>query len=532
MSIALDLLVFATGFGHVLLAPYSKVEESFNLHATHDVLMYGVTPSSLHLYDHFVFPGAVPRTFLGSILLAWATSPVLHIASLIGKTLSKADIQTIARLVLCSMNAAGLCLLRRAVSRRFGRPTGFLYTLLTISQFHVPFWMGRTLPNMFALLPVNLASYLLVNRAPNAPKPSPTQFRTAIMLLVFTAVVFRAEVALLLGPIALLALIQGSTSFPALIKAGLVSGILSLALTVSVDSYFWDRAFLWPEFNGIYFNVFEGKSSEWGTSPPLTYVTAFLPKLTLGALPLSILGAIIDSRVRQIMLPCLAFVGLISCLGHKEWRFIVYIVPLINIGAARGARWMTSRKKGTIFGRLMFLATMAILAGNALVTTLLAKSSMDNYPGGAAMALFNAKYADHDHVHVHLSNLAAQSGASLFLQVHSPPYTTWLNPSIPSSSHWIYNKTESLGPAELTAPHHFTHLISESETDVRALTASGEWRSVDAVDAFNGWTMGPAIRTQLDKLRGRGKAGEGPVDIWDVLPRMRRENQLWVLERT
>lgn len=49
MSIALDLLVFATGFGHVLLAPYSKVEESFNLHATHDVLMYGVTPSSLHL---------------------------------------------------------------------------------------------------------------------------------------------------------------------------------------------------------------------------------------------------------------------------------------------------------------------------------------------------------------------------------------------------------------------------------------------------------------------------------------------------
>lgn len=54
------------------------------------------------------------------------------------------------------MNAAGLCLLRRAVSRRFGRPTGFLYTLLTISQFHVPFWMGRTLPNMFALLPGTL----------------------------------------------------------------------------------------------------------------------------------------------------------------------------------------------------------------------------------------------------------------------------------------------------------------------------------------------------------------------------------------
>lgn len=48
MSWALDVLVLATGYTHVLLAPYTKVEESFNLHAVHDVLMYGVFPSSLH----------------------------------------------------------------------------------------------------------------------------------------------------------------------------------------------------------------------------------------------------------------------------------------------------------------------------------------------------------------------------------------------------------------------------------------------------------------------------------------------------
>ena len=55
--------------------------------------------------------------------------------------------------MLASMNAIGLCLLRRAVSNRFGRLTSLMYALLTISQFHVPFYMGRTLPNMFALLP-------------------------------------------------------------------------------------------------------------------------------------------------------------------------------------------------------------------------------------------------------------------------------------------------------------------------------------------------------------------------------------------
>lgn len=56
MSFVQDLALLATAWGHVLLAPYTKVEESFNLHAVHDVLMYGVVPDAIqNVSDNFNF---------------------------------------------------------------------------------------------------------------------------------------------------------------------------------------------------------------------------------------------------------------------------------------------------------------------------------------------------------------------------------------------------------------------------------------------------------------------------------------------
>jgi alpha-1,6-mannosyltransferase len=57
------------------------------------------------------------------------------------------------RLALATANALGLFQLQRAAGRRFGAGVSALFMLLTCTQFHVPFWMGRTLPNMFALCP-------------------------------------------------------------------------------------------------------------------------------------------------------------------------------------------------------------------------------------------------------------------------------------------------------------------------------------------------------------------------------------------
>lgn len=144
LALLLPILILT----HLIVAPYTKVEESFNIQAIHDISNYGLPiqniSSSLHqYYDHFEFPGAVPRTFVGALALAGVSKPWIGI---IGTKYA----QLVVRAVLGIFNAYALLRYKAGLERAFGRNVGRWYILLQASQFHVVYYASRTLPNMFA----------------------------------------------------------------------------------------------------------------------------------------------------------------------------------------------------------------------------------------------------------------------------------------------------------------------------------------------------------------------------------------------
>ncbi|PSS16965.1 glycosyltransferase family 22 protein [Amorphotheca resinae ATCC 22711] len=482
---------------HLLVAPYTKVEESFNIQATHDIIHHQPF-SGIQNFDHVSFPGAVPRTFVGALLLAALSKPILLLT---GSEDSIQHAQVIVRAVLGLLNAAALLRYKTGLDKAFGKNVGRWYILLQASQFHVIYYASRTLPNMFAFALTTLAlrEFLPITGERR-------QSNLGIFLLVLAGVIFRSEIALLLFTQLAFLLVQSRVSLQSIIPTGLISALVALAISIPVDSYFWQRP-IWPELAGFYYNAIQGKSADWGTSPYIYYFSSLLPRLLLNPLilialiPLSLIIPATRFQSRDLVVPSVLFIAIYSLQPHKESRFIIYVVPALTAAASLSASYIWTRRSKSIlysFGALFLAAS--ITSSFAGSTAMLLISSL-NYPGGEALSrLHNFLAQDPSSiptingtglVKIHMDVLSCMTGITRFQQyssfgLNSEDSLALGRGQLPEISgirtHLVYDKTEE--GDELLDPQWWSNFdFALMEEPGKAI---GAWEVISTVYAYAG----------------------------------------------
>ncbi|XP_054726412.1 probable Dol-P-Man:Man(7)GlcNAc(2)-PP-Dol alpha-1,6-mannosyltransferase isoform X1 [Anastrepha obliqua] len=452
----MDSLLFLTAAAHLVYAPFTKVEESFNLQAMHDILYLR---QNFTEYDHHDFPGVVPRTFLGSLVIAILSTPFVILFEALH--INKFWAQYVVRLVLAAAVTAAWHNLRRVITKQLGRDVRLWFTIITLTQFHFIFYMSRPLPNIIAL-PVVL--YALAFWLQGQTKQF--IFTSGVAILVF-----RSELLIFLGLLLAYDVLFRKVSIPGILKIALPAGFAILVTTIIVDSFFW-RRLLWPEGIVLWYNAILNKSSDWGTSPFLWYFYSALPRALGASIVLVPIGLYLEPRIRPLVFAALAFVLIYSFLPHKELRFIVYVFPVLNLPAACAcSRFWLNRGKSLWYQLLAFGAGAHLLL-NILITVFLLVISRTNYPGGVALMRLHRLEAQTANVSVHIANLAAQSGVSRFLQIRDD---------------WHYCKNESItyGPEQTK---HYTHLLVEAKNKNNVQLWSAlqvEFETLEFVECFN-----------------------------------------------
>ncbi|GJN26836.1 hypothetical protein PR202_gb14796 [Eleusine coracana subsp. coracana] len=171
-----DLLLGSIAAFYAVMAPYTKVEESFNVQVL------------------FRETDGLPIAFVVRILLGCISLMSLRFLRI------------------------------QQVRKKFGNQAETFFVLLTAIQFHLLFYSSRPLPNIFALALVNLAYSFWFKGS----------YLCTLQALIVAAVIFRCDMILLLGTIGLVLLVSRSVSLLEAVKFSVSTALICIALPRSM----------------------------------------------------------------------------------------------------------------------------------------------------------------------------------------------------------------------------------------------------------------------------------------------------------
>lgn len=507
---------------HIIHCPFHKVEESFNTQAIHDII--NIFPQRLpstsdaasnvsekairseQPWDHILFPGVVPRTFVGALLIGLPLKLIKYLMSeeFLGSTGSKGFdhdftsqfiLQISSRITLAAIVMLSLGCVSRSLHKRYGLSFRICFLISIVSQFHYMYYAGRFVPNTFTAVLANIILSSWIQR----------QYSKAILFIALNVMIFRADTALFYGWLLVDAVfIKKQISLLRVLRVGIPTGLVAILISLTVDSIFWSKLTL-PELEGLYFNVWLNKSLQWGTQPFFWYIYSCLPRVLIFSAPFIFLAE--HKITRDYLIPTLAFILTYSILPHKELRFILFIVPILNISVASGlvnvhyylnyfflllhsklfhrSPSKEAQKKKLIgkqptrkltetsyVGSILFsIIILAMFLANLLGTFVYSRVSNHNYPGGLAALslgmtkelltkaeesvkshLVDAQNVGSD-VGVYINNLAAQTGVSRFVQVNGV----------------YYAKTSELNETTFIKPYSLLYLVLEPKEIIQMM---------------------------------------------------------------
>ena len=446
------------------------------MQATHDLLYLSSNSDNdgsntgserrLSRFDHHTFPGVVPRTFTGALIVSGMAAPLVWImetVELVASDRTAIHAQLAARWCLGLLVCIAIDRLGTSLNAATGKPGASpLFSLLCGTQGHLMFYASRMLPNTFATVFVIFAFSLVLRK----------RYIPALAILGATAAVFRSDVLVLIAPLVLLLLASRQLNFFAGLFTGIFSVAMALTLTVPVDSFFW-RYTVWPEGAVFWFNTAMNKSSEWGTHPWAWYFYSALPKLlgvTLPFLPYAWIRS--GKMVRLTTATAFLFLVLYSFLPHKELRFVLMALPLLFLPIAA---WFAGMK-----GRTPVAMFSLCLLGNLALATMLVVASRDNYPGAVALSRVHeiGSTMSSRNVNVYLDAYAGMTGITRFLKKRSSNRQKWNYNKDPV----LFNRTAGVYTAPSSTPFDFL-IVRHEDKDWHIKKGHYEW--VEDVESFS-----------------------------------------------
>lgn len=557
VQLLLDITLIVSATLMILISPYTKVEESFNVQAIHDFINIGT--DEIGLFDHVSFPGSVKRTCLGALGLSLPLiflpdsmknigNLLISLAILIHKflptsinllknendisqifKLTKISQLLVSRFILSFFSCLSIIHLRRSVVNSCSKNSkliGFWFSLLFYPLPHILYYSSRFLPNFICFPLTNLAISLFISG----------DITRSITILIFTGIIFRFEILVFTMVLIILCITgflrngNGLITIREGIVSVLISSLMSIFLCSRIDSYFWDVEFIIPEFDSFVFNIIGGNSSKWGVESYFAYFFKYLPKLFISQFDIVIIFSTIffilsllklnffnnnnsnnnkDKKfnfkidyvnygvgtITTLMWTSIIYILLLSFNGHKEWRFLIYTIPIFCIGSASTIEWLIS-KNDKFFKKILIILMILLYLFSLICSFLFTFISSWNYTGGDMVQKLNLRLINQFEFNkvmlkpiiVHWDIGTCMNGGSLFLQISDNKIfnNKWEFNEFKEPKYWIiYDKTENDELLNELVDDFDYWVQYDNEEIIKFNDENYEWVLIDIYEGYN-----------------------------------------------